>query len=107
MKPRLPTVPAPVPAGPVPETTLPGGNAAGAGMSGPALVVNDSGRVLRVPLGRSPLTIGRDPSSNIVLASRFVSAKHARIEPDGAGHKIIDLGAMNGLLRAGRRIPRS
>jgi ABC transport system ATP-binding/permease protein len=103
VKPRLPTVAASDPLGPLPDTTLPGGAAA----SGPVLVVHDSGRVLRVPLGSMPLTIGRDPSADIVLASRFVSAKHARIERDGAGHRIVDLGAMNGLLRAGRRMPRA
>jgi ABC-type multidrug transport system ATPase subunit len=49
--------------------------------------------------------IGRDPSCNIVLASRFVSSRHARIDPDGLSHRIADLGSMNGLLRAGRRLP--
>ena len=58
-----------------------------------------------VPLGKAALTLGRAPSNDIVLTSRFVSAKHARIEPDGGAHRIVNLGSMNGLLRAGRKLP--
>lgn len=102
MKPRLPTIEAPG-TGLVPEATLPGGLAAGA--EGPEIVVHDGARVMRVALGRAPLTLGRDPGSSVLLSSRFVSGKHARIEPDGKGYRIIDLGSTNGLLRAGRRLP--
>lgn len=47
-------------------------------------------------LGTSPLRIGRDPSLDVVLASPRVSRQHARIEREGSGHVLVDLGAPNG-----------
>jgi ABC transport system ATP-binding/permease protein len=78
--------------------------ALGTSGEGPEIVVLDGGHALRVPLGRGPMTIGRDPDCDVVLASRFVSGKHARVEPEGTGHRIIDLSSTNGLLRGGRKL---
>jgi len=85
------TVPLQTPAPPAPPSAV--------------LVVQDEGVTREVSLGARPLTIGRAPENDIVLVSRFVSARHARIEPDGAAHRIIDVGSTNGLLAEGRRIP--
>ena len=71
---------------------------------GPTLVIDEGGRARRVPLGRAPIVIGRDPTCDVALASRFVSARHARIEPTASGHRVLDLGSTNGTLRAGRRL---
>jgi ABC-type multidrug transport system ATPase subunit/pSer/pThr/pTyr-binding forkhead associated (FHA) protein len=71
---------------------------------GPELVVVEAGRAVRLPLGNRALVIGRDPASDLVVASRLVSARHARIEPSGDGHRIVDLGSTNGLMRAGQRL---
>jgi ABC-type multidrug transport system ATPase subunit/pSer/pThr/pTyr-binding forkhead associated (FHA) protein/ABC-type multidrug transport system permease subunit len=69
-----------------------------------ALVIQDEGSTFEAPLGDRPLTLGRDPASDVVLASRFVSVRHARIEPDGVAHRIADVGSTNGLLFEGRRL---
>jgi ABC-type multidrug transport system ATPase subunit len=70
----------------------------------PSLVIQDEGQVREVPLGNQPLVLGRAPANDIVLTSRFVSAKHARIEPDGAAHRIVDIGSTNGILSEGKRL---
>lgn len=71
---------------------------------GLTLTIEEGGRARRVPLGRAPITLGRDPGCDVVLTSRFVSARHARVEPEGHGHRVIDLSSTNGLLRNGRRL---
>ena len=70
----------------------------------PTLVIQDEGQVREVPLGTATLTIGRAPSNDIVLTSRFVSARHARVEPSGATYVIIDTGSTNGILAEGKRL---
>jgi ABC transport system ATP-binding/permease protein len=72
--------------------------------SSPFLVVQDEGETREVALGREPVTLGRAADNSIVLRSRFVSARHARIEPDGVAHRILDIGSTNGLLAEGRRL---
>lgn len=55
-------------------------------------------------LAEQPLTLGRRDDNDIVLASRFVSGHHARIEPTDTGHRIVDTESRNGLLYEGQRI---
>jgi ABC-type multidrug transport system ATPase subunit len=88
-----PTVPAPPPGAPA----LPPAR--------PMLVIQDEGQVREVALADRPLELGRAPNNDIVLTSRFVSGRHARIEPDGAAHRIVDTGSTNGILSEGRRLP--
>jgi hypothetical protein len=57
-----------------------------------------------IRVGDDPLAIGREPGSDLVLESERVSRRHARIEPQGAGHAIVDLGAANGTRLNGRRV---
>lgn len=104
MKPNPPTLEARPPGPTPPSLTLPGHGRLGPPAQGPELVVHATGRVLRVPLGARPITIGRDPACDVMIGSRFVSSRHARIEPDGDGHRIVDLGSTNGILRAGRKL---
>src|SRR5689334_4663826 len=75
------------------------------GAGGAKLCVEDSGQSTEVALGAAPLTLGRAQQNQVVLVSRFVSANHARIEPEGAGHRIVDIGSTNGLLYQGQRLP--
>ncbi len=42
--------------------------------------------------------IGRDADNDLVLASTGCSRHHAKIVPEGAGYRLIDLGSVNGLL---------
>lgn len=72
---------------------------------GAALGVQEDGQARDVPLASAALTLGRAPDNDIVLASRFVSGHHARIEPAGPGHRIVDVGSTNGMLYEGRRVP--
>ena len=67
-------------------------------------MIQDEGQVREVPLGKAALTLGRAPSNDIVLTSRFVSARHARIEPSGATYVIVDIGSTNGILAEGKRL---
>jgi ABC transport system ATP-binding/permease protein len=71
---------------------------------GARLIVEDSGQISDIPLGAVPLTLGRAPHNQIVVISRFVSANHARIEPNGVSHQIVDVGSTNGLLYQGQRL---
>lgn len=73
---------------------------------GATLLVQDSGQSRTVVLTDQLLTLGRAPDNALVLTSRFVSGHHARIEPEGQGHRIVDAGSTNGLLYAGRRVDR-
>ena len=50
----------------------------------------------RVELTDRALSIGRDPESDIPLESDSVSRRHARIEADGAGHRVVDNYSTNG-----------
>lgn len=73
--------------------------------SGAVLVVQEGTRSQEVMLGERPLTLGRAHENDVVLPSLFVSQRHARIEPEGPAHRIVDTGSTNGLLYRGQRIP--
>jgi pSer/pThr/pTyr-binding forkhead associated (FHA) protein len=49
-----------------------------------------------VPLGSSPIIIGRAPDATIVLDDDFVSTHHARLTPNGNHWMVEDLGSTNG-----------
>ncbi|MCS6937889.1 MAG: FHA domain-containing protein, partial [Roseiflexus sp.] len=93
--------------GVAPAMTMIGGGSpqGGSPVTGPVLIVQDVGRAFEVALGPHSLSIGRAPDNDIVITSRFVSGRHARIEPHGVAHQIIDIGSTNGLLFEGKRLP--
>jgi ABC-type multidrug transport system ATPase subunit len=98
-----PAVAVPIAAIPAPPTA-PAGVQPSFMPAQPALMIQDEGQVREVPLARAALTLGRAPSNDIVLTSRFVSARHARIEPSGATYTIVDIGSTNGILAEGKRL---
>lgn len=49
-----------------------------------------------LPLSNSPITIGRSPSSSLVLEDEYASSRHARLSPGEGGWWIEDLGSRNG-----------
>lgn len=49
-----------------------------------------------VPLGTTPITIGRAPDSTVVVDDDFASAQHARLVPNGIHWMVEDLGSTNG-----------
>ena len=71
-------------------------------VQGARLVVREGDATPRqVALERRPMTLGRAPDNNIVIGAEFVAAHHARIEPFGAGHRIVDLGGACGIMFGG------
>lgn len=69
------------------------------------LSVEDRGRKLSdVRLGPRPLKIGRRPDNDVVVAVPGVAPYHARIEPFGSGHRIVDLENTTGLMFRGNRV---
>ncbi len=70
------------------------------------LHIHEGNATRTVTLDNQPLTLGRAPENGIVLRSRVVSAQHARIEPDGPGHLLTDLGSTNGVQLGGVRLTR-
>ena len=63
-----------------------------------ALLLVLSGQRLgtRTILSDVAIEIGRGSNAGLVLDADSVSRRHARIEPIGAGHRLIDLGSTNG-----------
>ncbi len=69
------------------------------------LSVEERGRkVSDVRLGAKSVRIGRRPDNDVVLVSPGVAPYHARVEPLGTGHRIVDLGATSGILFHGERV---
>ncbi len=58
----------------------------------------------RFTLAQHPISVGRRPESNIVLADPNVSRNHAEIRPQGDGFMLIDLGSTNGSKVNGVRV---
>jgi hypothetical protein len=72
--------------------------------SGAALeVLDDSGESKeKISLARSPVTVGRLSTNDIVLGDANVSRRHAELQRDGDGWILTDLGSTNGSLVNGR-----
>jgi ABC-type multidrug transport system ATPase subunit len=69
------------------------------------LSVEDRGRRLTdVRLGPKPLRVGRRPDNDVVVQAPGVAPYHARIEPIGSGHRIIDLENTSGLVFRGQPV---
>jgi uncharacterized RDD family membrane protein YckC len=69
------------------------------------LIVNPTSSARReIPLARALLSIGRDPSNDVVLPDAMVSRRHAVIEYRGAQYVVRDCNSSNGSLVNGDRI---
>lgn len=62
--------------------------------------------IQEIPLGKSSLTMGREPENEVQLEGLEVSRKHCRVEPlpKGKGYRIIDLNSKNGTFLNGLQI---
>ncbi len=61
-------------------------------------------KLLRFPLFKDRLTIGRTGDNDIQLNAPFISRKHAVVTTDGETTRVIDWGSMNGVYVNSRRI---
>ena len=52
----------------------------------------------------SAVVLGRGKDADMRLRGASISRKHARLEPDGDGWKITDLGSANGVFVGGSRV---
>jgi uncharacterized RDD family membrane protein YckC len=69
------------------------------------LIVNPTSSARReIPLARALLSIGRDPSNDVVLPDAMVSRRHAVIEYRGTQYIIRDCNSSNGSLVNGDRV---
>ncbi len=68
------------------------------------LRVRERGRERLVPLTAAGLTVGSDASNGLTLDDPFVSARHLRLEPRGAGWQVTDMGSTNGTFLSGVRV---
>jgi hypothetical protein len=70
----------------------------------PMLVAVIDERMVRCPLQKPCMTIGRDFGNDIQLFRKHVSRRHARIVTDGSSATVEDLGSKNGVIVAGERV---
>ena len=61
----------------------------------------------RIVVSDRPVRIGSSRSNDLVLADPAVSAQHCRLEPDGRGLVLRDLGSTNGTFVQGVRVARA
>ncbi len=57
-----------------------------------------------VPLGASPVLIGRAATCTVVIEDDFLSARHCRIFPENDGWLVEDLGSTNGTYLNRRKV---
>lgn len=53
------------------------------------------------------MVLGRLPACDLTVDDPSVSRKHARVERDGDGYAVVDLGSSNGIFQNGRRVERA
>ena len=73
----------------------------GAGATGGSIVL-PSGQ--RIPLGDTPVTVGRLSECTVPLNDQNVSRRHAEIRPNRQNYVVVDLGSTNGTMVNGTRI---
>lgn len=68
------------------------------------IVEGRSGTRREISLGPQPLTIGRMPPADLILADPEVSRRHCRIDVTGSEALLADLGSTNGTFVNGRKL---
>ena len=61
-------------------------------------------KLLRFPLFKDRLTIGRTPENDIHLNAPYISRRHAVVQTDGSATRVIDWGSKNGVYVNSARI---
>ncbi len=70
----------------------------------PGLAVYLQSQVLKFPLDKSVVTLGRRSDNDVQIGDGLMSGHHARLERQGATYRIVDLGSTNGLVYNGHRV---
>ncbi len=70
----------------------------------PGLAAYVGGQVLKFPLDKQVVTLGRRSSNDVSIPDGQVSGEHARLERQGHTYRIVDLGSTNGLTFNGQRV---
>lgn len=70
----------------------------------PGLAVYHQHAVVKFPLDRDVVAVGRRPGNDLVIPDNLVSGHHARLERQGGTYRIVDLDSTNGLTYQGRRV---
>jgi len=68
------------------------------------IVIDKSGNQTHFPFDKDQLSIGKNPTNDLVLNQPDVSREHCIISRDGAGYKITDLESANGVFLNGFRV---
>src|SRR5690606_27014294 len=93
--------------GAVPEPSLsPGDPLPSRTGNGPRrlVVVDGPLRGTSLPLGASPILVGRAPVCTLVLDDDYSSSRHARLFPQGGQWMVEDLGSTNGTFLGSERV---
>ena len=88
------------------STMVAGGGATSVLVPKPRLIISSPGNLAEVPLDRDEVTLGREPSNDVVIEDDVVSRRHLVVKRTAQGFVIEDLGSRNGLTMAGSKVQR-
>jgi len=71
----------------------------------PRLIVTTPQWTKEFPVEKELLTLGRDPTNDVVIDDAVVSRRHAELRRSGPGYEIADLESANGITFQGQRVP--
>lgn len=71
------------------------------------LIFDENGRSQVRPISQFPISLGRGLENDLVLTHSTVSRRHARIEKNSTGYRLVDLGSRNGTQVNGHPISES
>ncbi len=70
----------------------------------PRLIVIENARERVLELNDGAISVGRNPENEVVIENRRASRQHCRLEPSGAGYRVVDVGSQNGTYVNGRLV---
>jgi hypothetical protein len=101
-RPQPAAAPAPRPSKPAPPPKP--SRKAGRAVASHVAVIEGPASGTSVALAAAPVTIGRAPTSGVVLPDDYVSSNHARLVPQGDDWLVEDAGSTNGTFVNDRKV---